>query len=445
MAITPACAGHAHVSADTFRGLRWLWLAAAGATATLCLLLLNATQQPLVDYAAYRDGSVALLTGARLYAPALVWRDVGFSPLYPAAMPTEGYPFVYPPSFALAFVPFALLPVWFSIGAWLAVVFGSLLGASYLLVDLLLRPATQTRRLLMTVVLAGVVGLAQPIRAILVTGQADSVLILLLTLTLVAFVKRTDARGGLWLALAIAIKPTLGALIVFFLWKRAYRAALSCCLVAAPLLLFTSALAGGLGTMLDYLQVAAYWSSPTFAVSPINQAPYGLVLRLLTLNAFTQPILEAPALAAILRAVLVVLTAVVLAGAIRRRRDMPASRGAVEYGILVVGLLVASPLSEAGNYGYLVLPLVALGAWIWTGRRGRQLRVTRHLAVGLGLAYVCLCLPSLTTLDMAFYAYWQAPVQAPLMLLTGTHVYILAFVAALALIAARSRTFRLND
>src|SRR5439155_23959005 len=99
--------------------------------------------------------------------------------------------------------------------------------------------------------------------------------------------------AALWLALAIAIKPAAGFLILFFFWKRAYRAgmlagALAAALIAAPFVLL------GARAAADGIAVATYWSSPTFAVSPIHQAPYGLLLRLFTPNVFTVPVVDAP-------------------------------------------------------------------------------------------------------------------------------------------------------
>jgi hypothetical protein len=102
---------------------------------------------------------------------------------------------------------------------------------------------------------------------------------------------------------------------------------------------------------------------------------------------------------------------------------------ALEYSLFIVGLLVAGPLSEAGHYGYLLLPLAAVGAAVLTDRRGGRNRIL--IATALVVVYAYLSLPSLTPMDLEFFAYWQAPVSGLKLLMTGMHLYGLVCVAAL--------------
>jgi hypothetical protein len=413
---------------------RWLSPAIIVASVLVLLaLLVNAYRGPFVDYVAYCDGARALVHGERLYQPALAWRDVGFSPLFPRRSPTEGFPFVYPPIFALALTPLLLLPAAVARGLWLLVVIGALIGTSAVLAGLL---ATTTRlsRPATILGLSAVLVVFHPIRSILVTGQADSVLILLSAMALAAFVRGRDGPAAVWLALAVAIKPTLGILALYLLWKRAYRAFLIFGALATVLLLVPFAIAGGIGGVLDYVAVARYWSGPSFAVSPINQAPYGYFLRLFTSNAFTQPVLVAPGLAIALRGALVLASVTAWVLTVPRERKLPVHILAIEFGALIVAMLLVGPLSEAGNYGYLIIPIAALAAAVAKAPPSRA-RVV--IGIALTAIYGYLSLPGLITLDMAFYAYWQAPVTFPRLMLTGMHLYGLSALAALTMQASR--------
>jgi Glycosyltransferase family 87 len=393
----------------------------------LALLFVRALAAPVVDFLAYYDGGLAFRQGQPLYERALKWRAQGWAPLYPV----EGlidFPFVYPPAFALSFVPLTLLPTAGASVVWLTGLLACLLGTGYALSRLLV-PAGSRARLPVAIALSAVMGFFQPLRSIFVTGQADCLVLLLLVLVLLAFTDRRDGLTGLLLGVAVAIKPTVGLLLLFLLWKRAYRSAIVFCATAAVLLLVPFIFAGGVGGVLDYANVSLYWSGPQFGVSPVNQSPYGMLLRLFTPNAYTVPILVAPMVSTILRYAIVGATLLVLARSVRRTRDLPLSLQALEFGLVVVGLLVASPLSEAGNYGYLVIPLVAIGAAVAQVNPGRR----RDALVIGGLAaviYAYLCIPSLTPMDMAFFAYWQAPVGGPRLLLTGMHLYGLVALAA---------------
>jgi hypothetical protein len=405
---------------------RWLPPAVIVASAlVLVALLVNARRGPFVDYVAYRAGAAALMHGERLYGPALAWRDAGFSPLFPRQSPTDGFPFVYPPVFALAFSPLLLLPD--AGGVWLLVVMGALIGTSAVLTGLLL-PTARAPRLAIVLGVSALLVLFHPLRSILVTGQADSVLILLSAMALAAFARGRDARAAVWLALAAAIKPTLVILALYLVWKRAYRAFVLFGALAGVLLVVPFVTAGGVQAVRDYAAVARYWSGPGFAVSPINQAPYGYFLRLFAPNAFTQPVIVAPWLATAMRSALAIVSLAAWLSTVRRERRLPVHVLALEFGALIVAMLLVGPLSEAGNYGYLVIPFVALAVAVAKAPASRARLV---MGAMVAMVYGYLSLPGLITLDMAFYAYWQAPVAFPRALLTGMHMYGLFALAVL--------------
>jgi hypothetical protein len=206
------------------------------------------------------------------------------------------------------------------------------------------------------------------------------------------------------------------------------------CGVVGTLLLGVSALAIGVVQTLDFISVATYWSSPTFAVSPVNQAPYGLLLRLFTPNAYTIPLLASPMVALVLRVLIVGSVLFVLARSIKTTSEVSAGRLATEYGLVLIGMLLVSPLSEDIHYAYLGLPLIALAAAAY--RQWPQ-QMARLIGLGLVVIYGYLSLPMLHAAKMAFYAFYSAPVAAPQLFLTGVHLYALMALAALAVLALR--------
>lgn len=416
------------VSQATLR--RWLTriLAVLGA-AGLIATYIRSVSPPGVDYVAYYDAGGWIRAGARLYERSLIWRDVGYAPEYPMPMP-DGMQFVYPPVFAFAFSPLTLLPVDTAFAMWLGVLFAALMGATWLLLRLLL-PKHMSPSLSIVLAAAAAAAFFQPMRTILITGQVDVVILLLLVLALRAFVRGEDIQVGLWLALAVAIKPTLGFLVLFLVWKRAYRAVVACGVVAFVLLAVPFIGAGGTPTVLDYVAVSGFLSSVAFDVSPINQSPYGMLLRLFTVNAYTVPVLVAPLLPLVGRALLTVGTLGALAWMVCRSRDIPVHQQALEYSLFIIGLLLAGPLSEAGHYGYLLLPLAAVAIGVIADTTGPRMRIPTAVALLALFAY--LCLPSLTPMDLAFFAYWQEPVRGLKLVMTGMHLYGLLGVAALTM------------
>jgi hypothetical protein len=124
-----------------------------------------------------------------------------------------------------------------------------------------------------------------------------------------------------------------------------------------------------------------------------------------------------------------------LAWSIGRSRQVSTRRLAMEYGLVLIGMLLASPLSEDIHYTYLAIPLIALAVSAWATRPQRSAQI---VAAGLAIVYVYLSLPMLHAAKMAFYAFYDAPVAAPRLFLTGAHLYGLIALAIVALIALRS-------
>jgi hypothetical protein len=325
---------------------------------------------------------------------------------------------------------------------------GCLVGTAYVLVRLLF-PFQPRHRWLAALALSSAFSVFQPVRAGIWAGQADFIVLLLLALAMSAFVGRHDRRAGLWLGLAAAIKPTVGFIVLFYVWKGAYRAALTASILPITLLILPTALLGP-GVLVDFIAVARYWSSPTYGVSPVNQSPYSLLLRLFTPNPFTAPVADLPALPGILHIAVVLATLVALAALVARSRASSIHQSSLEYGFVCVATLLVSPLSEDHHYSILVLPFAAMAAIAvstalqparaMAGRLGacgalppnQVLAFSGRLAAlsfGAALTYAFFSLPALHPLKMAFYAFYEGPVAAPKSLLTGVHVYGLTSAA----------------
>jgi hypothetical protein len=413
----------------------------AHATTLLAVLLLammylhNVRSSPFVDFEAYYAGATALWQGDRLYGRALAYRDSGYAISHPAvADPNDGrLPYVYPPAFALAFSPLALLPERAASMVWFTFVFGCLMGTVWLLTTGLV-PIAPSYRLATALGSASVVVLFQPARSSLWCAQADIVLLLLVVLSLVAFVRGHDGRTGVLLGVAMAVKPFLGFLLLFLLWKRAYRAGATAIGVASALFV-VPALMLGAGTLADFVQAAAYWSSSSFAVSPINQSPYGLSLRLLTANAYTVPIVDSPMLAGIVRVATVVVALLVLARSVGRSRSEDVGVLSLEYGLAIVAMLFVAPLAQDIYYLYLLVSFAAVALALKRGRAWSMPSVL--LGAGAVVAYLYLSLPSLRLTAMGFYAFYAGPISGPSLLFTGVHVYGLTLVALLTMLTLR--------
>lgn len=383
-----------------------------------------------VDTEAYYAAASNVRDGERLYERALAWRDSKWTLGGPRAVPDDvGMDYSYPPLLALLFVPLTLLPFEIVGIVWLTIGFASLISAVHLLTGMFVVSGL-ARRAVFTLGASAVCAVFQPVRASLLFGNVDCLLLLLLSLSLVAFLAGRDHRAGAWLALAVAVKPMLGLLVLFFIWKRCYRS------VAAFLAVVTAAVVlplvvVGVAALGDMVAAGNYFSSEYFAANSVNQSPYGLLLRLFTVTDFSLPIVDAPALVPIGRGAAAIGAALMLVRAVSRTRALSAPTLTLEFGLFIVAGLLVSPLSEDIHYTHLVIPLTALGAMLTaSGARDRGMLLATAGFVGLVLYF---SMPRLTVIKLGLHD-GTAPLQMPRLLLTGVHVYGLLALAALSLV-----------
>jgi hypothetical protein len=420
------------------------WILVGIAVALLGISVARTRAGSFVDFQSYYQAAVTVREGGPLYAHALRWRDAsltialpGGSPLAAEASPPaiEGItvvglsPYVYPPGLAVALVPLTFLPFGVASALWLGLLVASIVGTVYLVSGILIPKAKGWSRLLIVVALTGGLAIFGPSRISLLFGQIDLLLVFLATLSWSAFSAGRDNRGGVWLGLAVAIKPTLAFLMIFFLWKRAYRAFTIAGLTSATAMLAPIIVLGP-GAISDFVAVARYWGSPSFDVTPINQSPNGLFLRLFTENPFSMPLFDAPWLATSLYLGVAAISLVILAGHTTRSRTSSAHRTTLEFGLALIAMLIVSPLSEDLHYVYAVIPLVALA---WVGLRHSGWSGTLFVLGSLLLA-IFWSLPGLRRFEFPT----EPPVAMPELLLTGAYTYALVALGALTISALRA-------
>lgn len=150
------------------------------------------------DFTIYRDAARAVVDGG---SPAGV----------------EGY--IYPPLLAVLMVPLALLPLGLSAAVWQALSLALLLLAARSCARFVVGGRPPPR--LLWAPLACVLRLADSGFA---NGQADFVTLFLIVAALADVRRGREGRAGAWVGLAAAIKVLPGALLVWFLVRRRWRA-----------------------------------------------------------------------------------------------------------------------------------------------------------------------------------------------------------------------------
>ncbi len=210
---------------NTTRWLRIGWwvfqvLAAAGMAYSAWRLLGHTPYR--IDVDVYRMGGQAWLDGRPLYSDGAMFHTRGGLDL----------PFTYPPLAAIAFSPFAWLPLPVASAAITGTTLVLLVAATWIVLTRLdvwststaiNQPAWLRRCWLAIAIVAPAVIHLEPIRANFDFGQINVVLMTLVIADCVP--RRTPWPRGLLLGLAIALKLTPAVFLVYFALRRDGRAA----------------------------------------------------------------------------------------------------------------------------------------------------------------------------------------------------------------------------
>ena len=192
-------------------------------------------------------------------------------------------------------------------------------------------------------------------------GQAD---LLMAALAVGACALRLRGRswlGALVLGLAIAIKPTLGLLLLVWVWKGDWRAALRGAL-AAGIFIFLPFTLIGMAALQEYLGFLLHWNAFGANADFINQTPYALLLRIFTVNPSTRPVLLAPSLVTPLRIAMMAGAVLIWLQATPRRRE-GRMLDMCTYLLALPLILLLSPLTEDIHFTILA-PTLAAFSWI---------------------------------------------------------------------------------
>lgn len=410
----------------------WDGLTIAGVALVLLVIYVRGLSRSPYDFGAYYFAAEDLRAGKSPYEQALAWRAAGHVTGSPDAPPVAGIAYVYPPALALALVPLTALSLPLATAVWLAVLVGCVIGTAWCLATLVASRRAGDFWLLVALLTLGI-ALFKPVRgALTFSKQVDPLIMVLLAGTVLAFARRRDGWAGILLGLAIAIKPFVVVLALVPLWKGAYRLVIVAGLVSAVLVLGPLL---ALGLLDDFVAAASHWGGPIMAASPVGQSAYSLLLRTLTVQPYTVPLVEAPWLVVPLLALVGVGLVGLLLGTVSRSRAQPPVVQLGELGLAVAAMLIFGPLTEEHHLAYLALGLtatLAVGLSRWSGSAA-----ARRLTVATAAVVLFLMLPGTQVIAWGSYAYRDAPIAPPLSFATFLFLDVVLAAAVLNVAALR--------
>jgi hypothetical protein len=381
------------------------WLAVGAALASALELLLSQwVSGGLFDFHMYLNAAWAARLDGTIYPnPSL---GAGAHVVNPTA-----HYFIYPVPFVLLLLPLTFLPTW---AAELCARLGEIALLALTAWALIRSLAPGKRELERAAWAAAAVFHLPIITRVDSLGQADAAVLALAALSLLAAARGSASRewwAGLALGAAALIKPYIGFLVLFYLWKRQWRAVAGT-IGAACAGLGIGALALGLPDTVSWLQSSSSAMTPDHVASSFTVSLYGLAVR----SALAlQPALF-PAELPLLHVAawgLVGLGALFGTRFIRSGHfpislsaDEYALRYGWEFALAVTLLLLTLPTIEDLHTSLYVIPVVLLGlltaqmSAAWLRQQPRSAR-----AFWWGLALLALYL-SLTS--AAFDAFWQS-------------------------------------
>jgi hypothetical protein len=216
-------------------------------------------------------------------------------------------------------------------------------------------------------------------------GQADLLMAALVVGACGLWLRR-NPWAGLVLGAAIAIKPTMALVLLVWLWKGDWHAALRGALAALALVVVPFLLLGW-EALRDYLTFFVQWNAFQANAEYINQSPYGMLLRLFTVNSSTRPLFVAPWLVQPLRLLVAGAAVAWWLRAVPRGRTVDAALAMGECLLALPLILLVSPLAEDIHYCILLPTLVGLSWFAWS--RGLT-RLPAAWVLWASLAIVCL-------------------------------------------------------
>lgn len=331
----------------------------------------------------WRPQAEALLRGENVYVPG-----AGALPVdeedEDEANPDNAYPNT--PILTLVIYPLMLLPPTASAVAWVWLKWAMLLLVIWWSVRMAAGPRSPPQGLY---VLVGLLAI-KPLFGDMTHGNVNTLVLFVATAGLYLCSRGRDVAGGAMVALATALKLTPAMFLVYFLWKRQWRAVGG---FAAGLLLFLVIIPGlfiGMGTNLRMLDawrnamIEPYVQELYVETIQANQSLPGLVHRFLTDQPAValsgdrtrniNPISLTPQQAQhVVRACVVVLgLAIAWITWPGRLRDN--WRLAAEYSLIFIAMLIISERSWKHHYVTVVLPFAVVATHLTLGNPTRAQR-----------------------------------------------------------------------
>ena len=219
------------------------------------------------------------------------------------------------------------------------------------------------------------------------------------------------------------------------IWKREFAFAFTTIAGFFVLLLAPFLWLGG-DALADLLMLWNFYSSHYLSFAE-NITPRGMFERLFTINPYVQPLIDLPILARILWLGVVLTVFVLLFSIVTPRPLRRDARTVVEFGAILSGLMLVSPLTEPPYLVLLIMPLVSALIYL----RGVEWSVKPFLWVALGVAGLWFF--ELVPRSIIEPRIWGAfdstdPLQSALIVfLAPTHFYILLFTFVLQVYVLR--------
>ncbi len=332
------------------------------AVAVACLALLgwNAALVLVMERGLVRSDFGKLHASARAYLAGRDMYDLGPATLSPVrSMDGDILQYIQflnlnPPHFHLILLPLAPLP-----GRWALLVWGLVsLGCLGLSLRLIVREVglalTPWRWRLGALALLSFAGLG----AVAVTGQVSFVLLLPMTLAWISMRKRSWAEAGVYLGLAMSVKPFLAIFLPYLVLRRRFDALGAALNAAAGAFL----LGFGVFGWEAHRSWIAGLSAVTWEWVAMNASLLGFLKRVLAPSAYYTPLLDASGL---IRPVWLLLSAAIAVVSFTATATDAGERGVDRsFAVLLLAALLISPLGWTYYWWLALGPMVALvAAW----------------------------------------------------------------------------------
>ena len=311
------------------------------------------------DFGGYLRASTSFMNGEDIYA----YQPCPCNLLYGTREIHDQYP--YPPFFAALLIPLTVTGDAAARYLWLCISLGCIIGSLMLLLR-----GFGTRISWHWIALAfAVICMSRIGRSDLYHGQVNFLLMFLIVLGLWCYSKGKHTAAGIVLGVAFVIKPFLGIILIYFLWRRQWRTAFTSALTGGILLILSFVplvLTQGLSIVQRWLTTSAYYTSGAVAARPDNYSLNGLLLRLFNTNYFTTPLFESASLTRILSVLLIVFLFGTFSLALLPQQRWPAALRETpalllaEVGLLVGLTMTYGPMTERDHFFLLTPGLVGV-------------------------------------------------------------------------------------